>query len=302
MSEETTGGPIGESGGGSAAVASEPTETTGSPITRDALVGMLPEDIRGEAVFQNLNAENPIPDLANQFLNAQKMTGRHPIEAPQENWGDEQWNAFWGKVGRPETVDGYTVPEVEGVQWDDEKVGAFKEFAFENGLTGKQFEPLLQKYAELTQADRAQADAALAETVEKQLGQLKADLTREGKDYDAVIELANEGLMSFKDESLNQLFHENRVLANHPAIVKMFAQLAEANRESIAKTAGVGRVNTTLDARAAIESFKDKHNDLLMAEPEKLDFHQRDKRDKLLSQLTELYQKAYPDEVPEESS
>lgn len=303
MSEEGNAGPIGggQQGSGGTQEGAPPSggsSDSGSPsvMSREALLQGLPEELRGETVFQNLNEENALPDLAKQFVNAQKMIGQERLPAPQENWGDEQWNRFWDKIGRPETPDQYVMPEVEGIQWDEEKTKGFKEFAHKLGIPDKQFGPLMQRYAgEMQEAMEAQ-QTQLKETVDKQLTALRADLAKEGREFDSVIELANEALLSFEDESLVQLFQENPILANHPSIVKTFASLAEAKRESLARNAGSGKINSPMDARAALQAFEQKHAELIYAEPESLSWNQREQRDRILKDRNDLYMKAYPEE------
>lgn len=299
MSDEpdskTVIGSAAELGGASENSQGESSELTG--FTRDALLTHIPENIRNEQVFQNLNAENPLPDLANQFLNAQKMIGANPIQAPQENWGDEQWSAFWDKAGRPETPDKYTLPEVEGVEFDEAQMTEFKDFAHRLGVPDKQFGPLMQKYAETQKAQAEAESAKLKETVTANLNKLRSELANEGKDFDRVVELANEGLRAFEDDSLTELFQQNPSLANHPAIIKTLATIAETNRESLARSAGLqGRITGATDAMQTLQSFEQKHADVIYGEPEKMSWNEREARDRLLKQRSDLYQLAYPPE------
>ena len=300
MSESTTG-PIGSAVAGSGEPSAPPVQS-GSPttepssFTRASLLESLPEQIRGEPVFQNLNETNPIPDLANQFLNAQKMIGTKRLPVPDESWTPEQWNDFHSQIGRPDTHDKYTLPKVEGVEWDDTKVSEFREMAYNMGLTDKQFSTVMEKYAGEVTGMQQSASEQMKEQINTGLQNLRNELSQSGKDFNTVLELANEGLVSFGDEGLVVLFNQNAQLANHPSIIKMFASLAEANRESLARDSGVRKIGGNLDAKQAIQEFTEKHKDILFADPSSLSMDKRDERDRLVKKRDELYQIAYKEQ------
>ena len=98
--------------------------------------------------------------LADQFINAQKTIGRKRLEAPSDEWTDENWNDFYGKL-RPEN-DEYAIPEEvklpaefpDGTQvpeFADETIQELVDFAGEMGLTQRQFDhAVFNRWAQIT--------------------------------------------------------------------------------------------------------------------------------------------------------
>ena len=97
--------------------------------------------------------------LADKFINAQKTIGRKRLEAPTEEWTDENWNDFYGKL-RPEN-DEYAIPDEvklpaefpEGTQvpeFADETIQELVDFAGEMGLTQRQFDQLYARWAQMS--------------------------------------------------------------------------------------------------------------------------------------------------------
>ena len=106
---------------------SAPSVDFGSEDMYRQFVDTLPEDVRGAKALQETK---DFASLANQMLNAQSALGKKRLEAPQEDWGNDQWEEFYGNL-RPEN-DEYSVPEeiqlpegfdgVEAPQFDDDTV------------------------------------------------------------------------------------------------------------------------------------------------------------------------------------
>lgn len=85
-------------------------------------------------------------DLFKAFDNAQSLLGKRGAHVPQEGASDDEWNAFYDTLGRPEKPEGYKVeiPDElpKGFEIKDEDLGAFKQTAHEVGLTPKQVQAL----------------------------------------------------------------------------------------------------------------------------------------------------------------
>lgn len=131
--------------------APESPEPSESPASEPAAVPpehwsakLVPEEVRGDPLWQRFK------DPAEAFkshLNAHKALGAS-IRVPKENAPKEEWDAYWTKLGRPETPAGYEIvrPEnmPEGLNWSDEVVAGFQGLAHEIGLTPAQAKRLAE--------------------------------------------------------------------------------------------------------------------------------------------------------------
>lgn len=112
MSEpiEPTGG-LG--GGNTQQVASEPaTEPTSFDFASEDSYGQffqsLPENLQAHDTLKNTKS---IHALADQLVNAQSALGTKRLQAPQEDWGAEQWDDFYSNL-RPADNE-YSIPDTE---------------------------------------------------------------------------------------------------------------------------------------------------------------------------------------------
>lgn len=111
----------------------------------------LPEEIRNEPCLNNMKN---IGTLAKSYVSSQKMVGANKIAVPGENASEEEWNAFYKAGGRPEEASKYNFDEKtlpEGISISPEQMAAFKEIAFEAGLSQKAFQKAVQWDIERTQ-------------------------------------------------------------------------------------------------------------------------------------------------------
>ena len=82
----------------------------------------LPEDVAGDPSLADIK---DVSSLAKSYVHAQRMVGRDKVSIPQEGAGEDEWNSFYDRLGRPEkyeinkiirnSVHGYT-----GLDWISE--------------------------------------------------------------------------------------------------------------------------------------------------------------------------------------
>ena len=65
------------------------------------------------------------------------------ISVPNDKSTPEEWNKFYSKLGRPEAIDKYTIPE--GLE-ETELLTNFKQLAFDKGLNDKQFNEIVDMF------------------------------------------------------------------------------------------------------------------------------------------------------------
>lgn len=176
----------------------------------------------------------PAVDNTPQQNNILSGEGGTPDDAktltiPGENATDDEKNAFYTALGRPENAEGYEINKPEdlpvGVGWMDEEVNAFKEFAFANGLSQAQAAEAVKFQVEMVKRAQAEALAAHNALAEQNI----ADLQKEwGADYDSKIAAANNAVKIF---GVAEALTKANLLADK-SIVKAFAKIGESISEA----------------------------------------------------------------------
>ena len=112
----------------------------------------IPQEYAAEKFWEPLKGKG-FGDVLKTYAEAQKFIGgsiRLPGEkdAPQDR--EKKLNDVYAKLGRPESPEKYDLklPEVNGVKWDDNAVGMFKQTAHKLGLNSTQLNGLLTMYGE----------------------------------------------------------------------------------------------------------------------------------------------------------
>ena len=151
------------------------------------------------------------------------------LTIPGENATDEERNAFYTALGRPENADGYEINKPEdlpaGIGWMDEEVKAFKEFAYANGLSQAQAAEAVKFQVEMVKKTQKEALAAHNALAEQNI----ADLQKEwGADYDSKIAAANNAVKVF---GVAEALTKANLLADK-SIVMAFAKIGESISEA----------------------------------------------------------------------
>jgi uncharacterized protein YukE len=147
-------------------------ESSDSPQT---LQEMLPEDLRNDPSLKDVQ---DVGTLAKMFRDTKAMQG-NSLRIPGEDASEEDWQQFYSKVaerapgimpkpdfdseeqrvefykslGMPEQPSEYEIPEMEGIQMDDDRVEFLQSAAHDIGLTKKQFHDVMAKVLEKDAAD-----------------------------------------------------------------------------------------------------------------------------------------------------
>lgn len=109
----------------------------------NTFLNSINEDLRNEPSLKDFKDVN---GLAKSYINISKMIGRSDI--PNDKSTKEDWNKFYTKLGRPESYDKYNI-ENNYAEYDNNFLDGIKQVCFENGITNKQFNNILNKYNEL---------------------------------------------------------------------------------------------------------------------------------------------------------
>ena len=133
------------------------TETTNQvtqPVLDDKqkFIESLPEDLRQDP---NMLKFNNYGDMAKSYIGLSKLMGADKndiLRVPKPEADEKEWNEYYQKLGRPEAPDKYALPKIEGVEFNEDVLKQFRELAYKNGMTAKQFESVMGWYAPMAQS------------------------------------------------------------------------------------------------------------------------------------------------------
>lgn len=203
------------------------------------------ESLKNEDLVKQLSKFQNIGDLAKSYSALEKKMGSS-INIPDENAAAEEIAAFYAKLGRPESADGYSIA--------DEKAKQFRDIAFMNNLTDKQARGM---YDALAQMGAAAVQASQEEQIRKAQesdAQLKAEW---GKDYATNLEFLKRGIAAYGGNSLGAKL-QNSGLLYDVDVVKMFALLGRQTSEATATTKGTSGGSDYLASRdGGMFNYKD---------------------------------------------
>lgn len=268
-------------------------------------VNTLPEDQREREFFKNTKS---LRSLAEQAINAQSALGRKRLQAPQDDWSDAEWNEFHTHI-KPESAEAYEGKESVSVFLDDQESKEFifdestsaelKEVAFNLNLHQRDYGKLQEIWAEHSVKAEAQLAQQINEAVQSQNNALQQEW---GMDYATNHKSANEAfeVISKQIPELNELVEWSPIVANHPAVMKLFNLIAPSVKDLGLPNTGVGGSTFSDDSVASLKSqIKDldtKYRDLIMVDQDglaKMNPADKAKRERILKQRTELYQRTY---------
>lgn len=278
MSEVTQTGSVVTNAGSSAAP------------TQDWRTG-IPEDLRSDPSLADIK---DVGNLAKSYVNSQKLIGKNRISLPGEDATDQEWGQFYNSLGRPEQPDAYNFGErpvmPEGVQYDEQFEGTFKNLAHTAGLTPKQAKQIYDGYHEYV-GNKLTSEG---QTSEAQASQWVDSLKQEfGKAYDERVDLAQRAVETYGSPELTEWL-DNTGMGNNPMIVKMFAKIGENLAEGRPDISSQRSFTMTPDqARQEISRYN-RDSDFMNA------YNSGDHAGhaQAVQKMNNLFQLAYPDDNP----
>lgn len=196
-----------------------------------AWISQLPEELRSNADSMKQFAKfKKIGDLAKSYSELESKLGSSLIK-PGDDSTDEERSAFYEKLGRPKSADGYSFA-------NDENAKPFLELAFKNNLTEAQAKSLYESFNEMNQQivkDQAQRIVQGAKETEDKL---RAEY---GSKYSEKLTMLERGIMAYGGPAMAKKL-QNAGLLFDESFARMFIQLGEMNAEggTFSKGAGAG--------------------------------------------------------------
>jgi hypothetical protein len=274
----------------------QPQEAVSDENPYSSFLEQLPDHLKGNETISNTKS---FESLADQLVNAQKALGAKRLQAPQSDWTEKDYNQFYSQL-RPEN-DEYAIPElIEGIEEmpeiPEEVEQELVDFAGQMGLTQQQFNMLHEQYIKMGLEGTQLEEQGAQEQVTNFRTALK---TEWGENYDVKVRQANDAYTALSSEipELKELVETNGVIANHPAVLKLFSRISEVSGDTLPLSGNnpqSGFNNETVHAiKSEIAGIDAQHSELIMSNPSSLSIPERNKRQQILQQRADLYDKMY---------
>ena len=212
----------------------------------DDFLSMIPEELRDHP---SISPIKDVPNLARSFVNAQRLIGAEKLPLPA-NPSDADLDNIYGKLGRPESAEGYEIAP-DGVIVTEDVAKSFSEAAYALRLTPDQANGILEYY-------RGVASTASEMSVEQENAQkasIETALRQEwGDEYQAKVSDAGKIVKEFGSVDLlgMQLADGTRV-GNHPDFIRAFAKIAEFRSSVTSEDTVSDSAQTNLQSRRSAQ-------------------------------------------------
>jgi len=213
---------------------------------------LVPEDLREHP---SLSPIKDVENLARSYVNAQRLIGADKVPLPV-NPTDEDLDNIYGKLGRPESADGYDIT-VDGNVVTEEVAKSYADMAHKLRLTPDQASGILEYYKGMASA----ASDMTSEAETQQRNDTEMSLRKEwGDDFDARIEDAGRVAKQFGgNDILDMRLADGTKVGNHPDFIKAFANMAQfrqsVTREDTVSDAPMSSVATRQSAQQEIDAI-----------------------------------------------
>lgn len=181
----------------------------------------LPDDLKSEKALESIQ---DIPGLAKSYIHAQKLVGADKIPVPNKFATDEDWQAVYSKLGRPENPDAYEFNLKENSNIDENALKGFKETAHKNGLLPKQAEAIMNFYNDMTQNYIEDLNS------KSEQGRINAEQTLKkewGAAFDNKVQQASTIANKYiNDDFAHLTLSDGTKIGDHPDFIKAFANIA----------------------------------------------------------------------------
>jgi hypothetical protein len=260
----------------------------------------LPEDLRDEDCWKSVT---DFQNMAKQFVNQRKAIGKSKVAIPTEKSSQEEWDAFYATLGRPEKPEDYQVEVPDDLKevYTDEALAEAKKFAHSIGVTDKQFAAYMKFSMERDAKLLADQDAFEAQQQEEaRQAAEKAMRDDFGPAYDKYLHAANRIVAEAFPKEEDQLALTEE-LGNNPRFIRFAAIVGSRLLESKAQVAQL-TTDTPGDAMKKIKELQSTPG-YMSSDGSYMDgsvrkFMSRDQQKEITERIRELYKTAYPNQSP----
>jgi hypothetical protein len=187
-----------------------------APDPNKEWLATLPKDLQDN---ENLARYSSTEALARAYLNSHRMLVSEKVPIPKDPNDTDAWNLYYKAGGRPDEPKQYIFqkPETlpEGVTWDTNMEGWWRNAAFESGLSQRQAQKLVDQYRDrfISTIDMQNRQ------INQQLNSAKLELQRDwGSEYEAKRALAKAAFAEMPEDARRAAIDNG--LARMPSFVK----------------------------------------------------------------------------------
>lgn len=219
---------------GAQAQAPVPQQDPGAPAPATDWWTKLPNDLRDAPVFQKYKSEE---DAFRGLVEAQKLIGAKQVVQglvkPADGSPTPELIAYEAMLykehlGVPDAPDKYTI---DAERYNAEKVAPLAAIAHKANVGDKQFQQMLEGFAEIEMESIEKSKHAAQQTAAENINALQKEW---GPGFEQNMQLANSGLDALSEiDGLRELVTSDEVLSmpGHNAIIKAFAKIGEMVKE-----------------------------------------------------------------------
>jgi hypothetical protein len=167
------------------------TEKSPTGFVENFLGNIQDDDVKGAGFWKNLEGKNET-EVGRYIKELQSFAGKKG-DIPKEDASEEEWNEFYQKLGRPESIEGYdfdvndeftSLVGEEEAQSISNGIAEFKEKAFKMGASAEQAEDLVNWYL----GGIAETAEAEAKEQEEMIQEMENELRGKwGEGYDGMV-------------------------------------------------------------------------------------------------------------------
>lgn len=212
----------------------------------DHVKEMIPEELREEKVWETIP---DTPTLLKNYAHSQKTIDK-TYRIPGENATTEEWSELHGKLGRPDTTEGYAniwgkMPE--GMEWDEDMQNGFMGAALKAGLNPTGAREIISWYEDYMKDEALQLarDRGVVE------GELK---DKWGPNFELNSSLAHRAVTHLGGDDLHEVL-EKSGLGNNPTVIGAMLRVGRMLAEDNVIPSSVEGVATTHQAQAKIDEI-----------------------------------------------
>jgi len=170
----------------------EKVEATETAFVDSMLESMTDEDVKGHKMWENLKGKDA--DELGRYVKELKSFAGKKGDIPKEGASDDEWNAFYEKLGRPESAEAYdfdmndefkALVGEEALPFYNQAIEQFKENAFKAGMSSDKAEELVDGYFKLVADQTTEANKLVTDATEANETALRNEW---GAEYDGMYE------------------------------------------------------------------------------------------------------------------
>ncbi len=202
-------------------------------------------------------------NLASSYIELQSLVGKKGVIPPGEGDGPEVYERFYNELGRPETVEGYDLSNVEIPEalqpfWDDGLQSAMVAGMHELGMSQATVKGLLNLFAGEQAKMLGELNQGVAQANTAAQDELKTEL---GTSYDAKVEVSQRAFREAFGDNAGEMagleLAGGGMLGNHPGIIRAFIKLGESMNEAelLGDKTNTSFAGTPADGHAEIQKL-----------------------------------------------